>query len=163
MKKGKTLVILLSMVTLASCNSQKGASGEVEKTPAQTEQTGAMQTDNNAITEKYWKLVELEGQQVVMNEGQQEEAHFILKTDSSRVTGSTGCNYINGEYTLEEGNRIRFSNFAATMRSCAEVPNEHEFLEVFELTDNYTINGDTLMLNVGRRAPLAVFHAVYMK
>ena len=69
---------------------------------------------------------------------------------------------MNGEYTLEEGNRIRFSNMAVTMKACPDVGvNEKEFLKVFELADNYTIQDDTLSLNVGRRAPLAVFEAVY--
>ena len=49
------------------------------------------------------------------------------------------------------------------MMICPDVAvNESEFMEVFELADNYTIYNDTLSLNVGRRAPLAVFEAVYM-
>lgn len=88
--------------------------------------------------------------------------NFMLKTDKNRVQGFAGCNTMSGEYTLEDGNRIRFSKMAVTMRACPEVDfNESEFLEVFNLADNYTINGDTLSLNVGRRAPLAVFVAVY--
>ena len=49
------------------------------------------------------------------------------------------------------------------MRACPDVDvNESEFLEVFELADNYTINGTILSLNVGRRASLAVFESVLM-
>lgn len=45
----------------------------------------------------------------------------------------------------------------STLRACPGVEvDESEFLQVFELADNYALNGDTLMLNVGRRAPLAV-------
>ena len=36
---------------------------------------------------------------------------------------------------------------------------ESELYEVFDQADNYTIDGKTLSLNVGRRAPLAVFVA----
>lgn len=69
-----------------------------------------------------------------------------------------------GEYTLKKGNRIRFKNMAIAMKSCPEVDvNETEFLKVFELADNYTIYKDVLSLNLGRRAPLAVFEAVYMQ
>ena len=50
------------------------------------------------------------------------------------------------------------------MKICPDVDvNESDFLKVFELADNYTISEDILTLNVGRRAPLAVFEAVYMK
>lgn len=48
------------------------------------------------------------------------------------------------------------------MKTCSDEDiKESEFMEVFKLTDNYTISGDILNLNVGRRAPLAVFKAVY--
>jgi len=39
--------------------------------------------------------------------------------------------------------------------------NEIEFLKIFELIDTYSINKDTLRLNAGRNAALAVFEAVY--
>lgn len=69
-----------------------------------------------------------------------------------------------GSYTLEEGNRIKFSQMASTMMACPDgVFNEIEYLKVFELADNYTINNNELSINVGRRAPLAVFEAVDVK
>jgi len=119
-------------------------------------------TSNEPITEKYWKLITLEGQQVTMGADQEREIFFMLKNKDKRLTGFGGCNSLNGEYTLEEGNRITFSNVATTLRACAELPvKEHGFLEVFNLADNYTIVGDTLSLKVGRRAPLAVGSANY--
>ena len=115
------------------------------------------------ITEKYWKLKTLQGKPVTMQDNQEREIYFTLKTDENRVMGFAGCNAISGEYKLKKGNRIRFSNMATTMMACPDLKlNESEFLKVFELADNYTINGDELSLNVGRRAPLAVFEAVYM-
>lgn len=118
--------------------------------------------NNEPITEKYWKLKTLEGKDVKMAKNQEKEIYFMLKTDENRVTGFAGCNTILGTYTLEKGNRIQFSQMGATMMACPDVDvNESEFLKIFELADNYTINGDELSLNVGRRAPLAVFEAVY--
>ena len=114
------------------------------------------------IVEKYWKLKTLDGKDVKMADNQEREIFFTLKSQDNRVTGFAGCNTISGEYTLEEGNRIRFDKMATTLMMCPDVDvNESEFLKVFELVDNYTINGDVLSLNVGRRAPLAVFEAVY--
>jgi len=114
------------------------------------------------IVEKYWKLKKMEGQNIVMAKNQEREIYFMLKNDQNRITGFAGCNNLSGTYTLEEGNRINFSNIAVTLKACPDVAiNETEFLKVFELADNYTINGDTLMLNVGKRVPLAVFEAVY--
>ncbi|MDT0294912.1 META domain-containing protein [Mesonia ostreae] len=121
--------------------------------------------DKNAepIVEKYWKLKTLEGKDVKMSKNQEKEIYFTLKMNENRVVGFAGCNGMSGTYKLEERNRISFSQMATTMMACPDLDvNEAEFLKVFELTDNYTINGDTLSLNVGRRAPLAVFEAVYL-
>lgn len=114
------------------------------------------------ITEKYWKLKTLEGQDVKMSKNQEREVFFTLKAEGNRVTGFAGCNTISGTYKLEKGDRIRFSQMATTMMACPDVDfNESEFLKIFELADNYRITGDRLELYIGRRAPLAIFEAVY--
>ena len=154
------LFLSLFSLVLVSCGGNKKADNDA--TPAN--ETAIEQQDfDQQIVGKYWKLIELEGQEVEMVENQEREIFFTLNADDNTVGGFAGCNAISGEFTLEEGNRIRFSNMAITMMMCPDVDvNESEFMEVFELTDNYTINNDVLSLNVGRRAPLAVFEAVYM-
>ncbi|HUH28905.1 META domain-containing protein [Gelidibacter sp.] len=118
--------------------------------------------DNEPIVGKYWKLKTLEGQDIKMADNQEREIYFTLQSQGNRVTGFAGCNTVNGEFTLEEGNRIRFKGMMTTLKACPDVDvNESEFLKVFEIADNYTIVDDVLSLNVGRRAPLAVFEAVY--
>ena len=117
---------------------------------------------DQVITEKYWKLKTLEGQEIKMSENQEREIYFMLKADENRLTGFSGCNTFAGSYTIEEGQRIRFSQIATTMKACPDVDvNETEILKVFDLADNYTVKDDVLSLNVGRRSPLAVFEAVY--
>lgn len=121
-----------------------------------------VEKSTEGITEKYWKLKTLEGKEVKMDKNQEREIFFMLKTEDNRVNGFAGCNSLMGTYTLEKGNRIKFSQMATTMMACPDLNiNESEFLKVFELADNYSINGDELSLNIGRRAPLAVFEAVY--
>lgn len=121
-----------------------------------------VEMDHAPIVEKYWKLKTLEGKDVTMADNQEREIYFMLKSEGNKVTGFAGCNTISGEYVLEEGNRIRFNHMLTTLKACPDLElNESEFLEVFELADNYTIVDDVLSLNVGRRAPLAVFEAVY--
>lgn len=123
-----------------------------------------MKEIENEIVNKYWKLKTLEGQAVIMTESQEREQFFMLKIDGT-FSGFGACNSFKGQYHLEEGNRIRFNeNIAVTMMHCGDLSEkEAEFLEVLKLTDNYTINGDVLSLNIGRRAPLATFEAVYFK
>lgn len=107
--------------------------------------------------------MELEGQKVTMATDQEHEAYFMLKPEDSSVVGHGGCNTINGRYKLLEGNRIQFSNMATTLKACAGVQHEAAFFEALHLADNYTTHNDTLWLNKARRAPLAVFQAVYFK
>ncbi|TXK73565.1 META domain-containing protein [Mesonia sp. HuA40] len=115
------------------------------------------------IVEKYWKLKELNGKTIEMQPNQDKEIYFMLKTDENRLTGFGGCNTIGGSFELKTGQRIDFSNLLSTMRMCeGDISKiEKEFFKVFDTADNYSIKNDRLTLNVGRRAPLAVFEAVY--
>lgn len=151
----QALFILLLTASLSACTTGK-------KTSTVSKETN-MNNDSNAITGKYWKLIELEGQKVTMSADQEQEAYFMLKPEDSSVVGHGGCNTINGTYKLLEGNRIQFSNMAATLKACDGVKHEAEFFEVLQLADNYTTHNDTLWLNKARRAPLAIFQAVYFK
>lgn len=153
-------ILLLSLLSfvLISCGGNKKTENEASTDNVVTELAGSDQV----ITDKYWKLIKLEGQDVEMAENQEREISFMLKAEDNTVGGFAGCNSITGEYELEESNRIRFKNMGITMMLCPDLDlKESEFMEVFELTDNYTIHNDTLELNVAKRAPLAVFAAVY--
>ncbi|PIE50170.1 MAG: heat-shock protein [Flavobacteriales bacterium] len=114
------------------------------------------------IVNKYWKLKKLEGKKVEMVANQEREQYFIIR-DNGTIEGFAGCNSFYGNYKLEKGkSRIKFNNLLSTLRACPDVEiNESKFLKVFELTDHYTINGDNLMLNIGKKAPLAEFEAIY--
>lgn len=147
----KTRIILLAiiMISIMSCNSEKKTNSEVI---------------SDTITEKYWKLKTLNGREVTMVETQTRETYFILKSEDNRLKGFAGCNTFGGTFTtLEKGNSIRFTSVLSTLMACPDVVvNETEFLKVFNLADHYTIKDDVLSLNIGKRAPLAVFEAVYM-
>lgn len=121
-----------------------------------------VKVEKNEIVNKYWKLKELEGKEVKMADNQEREQYFILREDGT-ITGFAGCNQFSGNYSLDMSkSRIKFENMLSTLRACPDVNvDEAEFLEVFNLTDNYTMVADKLMFNVGRRSPLAVFEAVY--
>ncbi len=148
----KILLVIAIMVTLISV----GCTNRLKSTTSS--EATASNVDENSFTNKYWKLIMLENKKVSKSKNQEREAYFILKPENKTIAGFSGCNTFNGMYTLEAGWRIRFSQMASIMKACPDVDvNESEFLKVFELTDNYTIHGDTLSLNVGRRSPLAVF------
>lgn len=149
-----TTIMLVSIAFAQSCDSSN-------KT---TKDTTTKNKNDNTIVNKYWKLITLEGQKITMAKNQEREQYFMLKTEEQRAVGFAGCNNFSGTYTLADGGRIRFTQMAATMKACPDVAvDETAFLQIFEQANNYTINGDTLNLNVGRRAPLATFVAVYFE
>lgn len=148
-------ILLLSIISfvLISCGGNKKLNNKATSEQINTDQV---------ITEKYWKLIQLQGQDVEMVENQEREIFFMLKAKDNTVGGFAGCNSLTGEYELKEGNIIRFKNMGITMMLCPDVDvDEIEFMKVFELADNYTIYNDTLDLNIAKSAPLAVFAAVY--
>lgn len=120
-----------------------------------------LKKDQVEITEKYWKLVELNGQPVTTKEGNR-EAFLILKTENNRVHGNGSCNTFNGGYELMEGNRIKFTRMATTLMACIDMKTEQEFMNVLETADNYNLTETTLVLNKARMAPLARFEVVYL-
>lgn len=117
---------------------------------------------DKGLVEKYWKLTELFGEPVATPEGGK-EAHMILSMDGNRIHGNSGCNTFNGTYELKPGNRITFSKMASTMMMCVNMDTETKMHQVFETADSYVLNGDSLVLNRARMAPLARFVAVYLR
>lgn len=115
-----------------------------------------------SITNKYWKLKKLNRKEVRMADNQEREQYFILKEDNT-VSGFAGCNQFSGSFNLEqEKSRIKFENMISTLRACPDVKvDETEFLEVFYRAERYSVSGDTLTLNLGTDAPIAVFEAIY--
>lgn len=153
-------ILFMSLIAFAliSCGGNKKSDNQTTVNETTIEQTH----NDQIITEKYWKLIKLDGKDVEMVENQEREVFFILKTEDNTVGGFAGCNSITGEFELEDGNRIHFKNIGLTMMSCPDVDiDESELMEVFKLADNYRITNDVLELNVGKRAPLAVFEAIY--
>ena len=122
----------------------------------------ASKTKAEGVTEKYWKLVELNGQPVPALE---REPYLILKAQDGRVNGFGGCNGFTGAYTINEAAaRIRFERIASTLRACASgMEVEMAFHDVLRTVDNYSFDGERLTLNRARMAPLARFQAVYLQ
>jgi len=118
-------------------------------TPMQNTKTEASNTVN-----KTWELVSLDGQQVNAT-----LPVYISLDGTNKVSGKTGCNTLIGNYSITNGTQIRFSRLASSRMMCApaDMNIEKDVLEVLNTAGNFTLSDGKLMLNVGRRAPLAVF------
>jgi copper homeostasis protein (lipoprotein) len=118
---------------------------------------------NYGILEKYWKLVELNGRPVAVDSTFVKEPHIIFKESDNRMNGNGGCNNISGSVRIEGLNRIAISKTISTKMACPRMELEQEFLDVLQIADNFNVNGDMLLLNKARMAPLARFKTVYMR
>ncbi|GHT53786.1 hypothetical protein FACS189446_2060 [Bacteroidia bacterium] len=101
---------------------------------------------------KRWKLVELNGKPV-----EKQDAFLILDKSKNTVSGNLGCNTFSGTYDQKTGNRIKFSQVAATLKMCLNMETEDGLKKVLEVADNYNVTEKNLVLNRARMAPLARF------
>jgi copper homeostasis protein (lipoprotein) len=115
------------------------------------------------ILEKYWKLVELNGQSVIVDSTFAREPHIIFKDSDNRVIGNGGCNSFFAQYEISGFDRLHIKAGGRTMMACPNLPIEDRFMQVLEMADSFIISGDELILHKARMAPLARFKTVYME
>jgi len=114
-------------------------------------------TDN--LTDRYWKLVEIQGKPVA--EGSTQKEPFIrLDAANNRLEASGGCNGLGGTFEVSDPNRIKFSQLMGTMMACENMEVETGLKRALESADSYHVSADTLQLFRARMAPLARFVAV---
>lgn len=121
---------------------------------------------DSLITNRYWRLVSLNGAAVEMAASWRREPHLIFNHQKNEAQGSAGCNSFFGSYQLANNGRLSFGLLATTKMYCGEVmATEQAFLEALEKIDSYQLNlrGDTLQLLRARMAPLAVLVEEYLR
>ena len=121
-----------------------------------------LKKDNLVITEKYWKLVELNGKPLP-NVSREKEPFLVLKDKGKNFGGNAGCNTLLGKYELGDRNKISFSDLVTTMMACPNPDTELAIRDALESTDHYVIAGDFLRLEDARNRVNAKFQRVYLK
>ncbi len=137
MKKITTSIASLAIfILLAGCHSTKpisaGTSGGSEM-----------------LFQYQWDVTELQGKQVVISSGNQPNLLFY-PGQVSRVSGSTGCNKLNGSFELTGVNFIKFSPLATTKMACMGDNVESGFLEALGKVNKWSIINKQLLLNNGK-------------
>ena len=128
--------------------------------------SSVQKTPSDGITEKYWKLIEINGKTVEWDESAKQEAFIILKDEDNSVNGNGGCNTLTGSYELDrKTNRIKFTQMATSMMACFNMEIEEQLKQALSMADNYSLSDDGkyLSLNRARMAPLARFEVVYLR
>lgn len=156
MFKNSLILLLFTALVMIGCNSDQKANKKADQSADQTEDSSKQKTDNAELTETYWKLVSLEGEDIPQHEDQK-EAYIMLKSDEEKVTGNGSCNILNGTYETEGDSQISFSKMATTMMACPDMETEKQFLKSLGKVKSYGIKDDSLMLNDDKQATLAKF------
>ena len=144
-------IVLVSGMHSCKC-SQKDAKQENAK----------VSSASDDLTNKRWRLVEIMGRPVTYSAEDGREAYIQFKADGT-VSGNLGCNTFTGNYSIPNPLQIRFSNLVNTLKMCIDMQIENDLSKALQTADNYNLNGDKLVLNRARMAPLARFEAVYLK
>jgi heat shock protein HslJ len=87
-----------------------------EQAMAQT--TPSKAAGNKPLEGTYWKATELAGKPTPVQDAKR-QAHLLFQT-GGRVSGSDGCNWITGSYTLK-GNVVTFGEVVGTMMACIDI------------------------------------------
>jgi heat shock protein HslJ len=110
-----------------------------------------------------WRLTELMGKPVPAPAEGQNAPSLTFERQAPNVHGFAGCNNFTGNAEFMPGNRLRFGNLAVTQKACLDMTVETEFVKVLNTADNYVQDGEKLVLQKARMAPLARFEAVGKK
>ena len=147
MRIAKNLLALTAVVVLglSACSSAKQSAG------------------NPDITDIYWRLTELKGVPVPVATAGKKEVFIRLLKQGNRLEGFGGCNGFGGSFVMEDGGKISFSQIMGTMMACGDLEHENKLLDALRSTDNYIHTGKQLILNEGKKSPLARFEAIYYK
>lgn len=111
------------------------------------------------ITNKYWKLITLNGNKVITD---MNEAFMTLHTEENRIHGNAGCNSFFGNYTLKDDNQINFGQMGMTRMACPEMQTEDEFMQALDKAAFYALTENELTLQDSTHAALAKFQSVYL-
>lgn len=71
----------------------------------------------NAIAGE-WTIQYVNGQKITGDE----RPYINFESSTGRFYGSNGCNILNGDFKLEDGNRILFENVISSMKMCDNAP-----------------------------------------
>jgi putative lipoprotein len=113
------------------------------------------------LTNTYWKLLSIGGEEVVMAENQAREAYVQMNDNDKSVKGFAGCNQIMGTFEAS-GNRIKFGPIAATRKACMSgMETESAFVKVLEDAGYFSIHEHNMTLLNGEKKPIARFQAQY--
>lgn len=117
-----------------------------------------------SLTNTYWRIVRLLGNEVVVDDGQR-EPHMVLRNEEIHpsCSATVGCNQIFGGYeTKEDG--IKFGPMVTTLMACPPPLDtlEMNLITALDRSARYHILAHTMELYDENGSSVALFEAVYL-
>ena len=113
-----------------------------------------------SLTNSYWKLKSVSGKPIPRPEVNIREAHIVLQ-DKGVIQGSSGCNRMNGHYTLKE-NLLKLDGTMMMSRMFCKESIEPSFIKALQSMQSYKIEGEKLNIFDDKGKKLAEFETVYL-
>lgn len=129
---GRTLLLVLVVMSLAACGGQPTEPDRQDPPRA---------SSDHPVVGQRWNLLLLGTDERL---SLPETPHFIVSPEG-RVSGSDGCNQLNGQARLGEGNRIEFSELATTRRGCPQLEEAKRVTAMMENAYRFLIDHDRLV------------------
>jgi heat shock protein HslJ len=100
-----------------------------------------------------WVLIDMKGVPVQQS-GTRRDAYLEFMPTEQKFTGNGGCNRINGNYSLEKKNTIRFGEVLSTKMSCEDINFENALVSTLAEVNRFEATGNTLLLKDDNRVLL---------
>lgn len=124
----KYLLLMVIALILSSCASKKGLKD----------------MDNVMRLDSKWQILELSGN-IIKQQVNDKTPYLILDNKDNYYSVITGCNTLNGAFTLNN-NRIEFSNGISTMMYCNDMSVEDGFKSILTKIKEYRMDAEYLYL-----------------
>lgn len=160
--KNITIFCLLPLVAMSCGSLKQKKSGRIEVVtdPITEEQ----KKDNESVTNQKqrvkgeWTILSADGKDITSTS---ERAYINFSAEEGKIYGHTGCNVINGSFSIEANNKIHFTDLITTMMYCEEINQERNILNGLNNADSFVIfkqNG-LYYLDIKNKSGATVLHA----
>ncbi len=119
---------------------------------------------DSSLTNTYWRIVRLLGNEVMVEDGQR-EPHMVLRIEDVHpsCSATVGCNQMFGGYETKD-DHIKFGPMVTTLMACPPPLDtlEMDLIAALDRSARYHILAHTLELYDENGSPVALFEAVYL-
>lgn len=83
-----------------------------------------------------WTILNASGKNI---DAMEERAYLNFSPKEGKIYGFTGCNYINGDFNIENHDDIKFNNIITTSRHCDAISDETNILNALNASAKFAV------------------------